>query len=78
MSHIRERPFAGYDDGEGGTMLFFRSCPACRRFVKRDTSVAVGGLGEHMSQPNATCSRCGWVEMDFQGFFGPDEVSHTP
>jgi len=40
---------------------------ACGRFVKPDAEVFVGERGLKPG-PNATCSRCGRVEMLFEGF----------
>jgi ribosomal protein S27AE len=62
-------PYQTYDDKEGGKLLFTRRCPACGRIVKADATVRVNGLGEYVPRPNADCSRCGRVEMAFQGFF---------
>jgi hypothetical protein len=52
---------------EGG-LAFVPVCPKCGRFVKADESVFVNGLGELKKAPNATCSRCGRVEMPCEGF----------
>ena len=55
---------ATYGDG----MTFVPVCPTCGRFVKADDSVTINGLGAYIRKPNATCSRCGRVEMLFEGF----------
>ncbi len=60
-----ESPLIRY--GEEGAM-FARVCPNCNRFVKADNSIILNGLGEYVDRENATCSRCGRVEMPFQGF----------
>lgn len=52
-----------------GGLVFVPVCPSCGRFVKADATVAVNGLGELVPQPNASCSKCGRVEMPFEGFF---------
>lgn len=57
---------------EGG-MLFIPVCPKCGRFVKADDAVTVNGFGEYVSKPNATCSKCGRIEMPFEGFFSDYE-----
>lgn len=49
---------------------FVPVCEKCGRFVKADEKVYFNGLGELVSQPNATCSRCGRTTMIFEGFFG--------
>jgi ribosomal protein S27AE len=60
-------PYKYYGD-DSETMAFVRRCPTCGRIVKADSEVTVNGFGEYVSQPNAECSKCGRVEMDFQGF----------
>ena len=68
-----------YDDvrrivyGEGAT--FIAVCAGahgeygegCGRFVKADRTVRMSDAGL-MPGPNATCKRCGRVEMMFEGF----------
>lgn len=56
-----------------GGAVFVPKC-ACGRYVKPDATVRVGEQGL-ADEPNATCSRCGRVEMYFEGFFGEDELS---
>jgi len=57
----------GAKDEEYGGATFVPVCSQCGRFVKADAvmhfrndTIAPG--------PNATCSRCGRVEMLFEGF----------
>lgn len=58
-----------YDGGqEHGELLFIPVCPDCGRFVKADSSVLINGLGELSKEPNATCSKCGRVNMPFEGY----------
>ena len=58
-----------YGDGasefEGAT--FCPVCPTCGRFVKADGEVTLRGDGQPVGS-NATCSRCGRVEMPFEGY----------
>lgn len=62
-------------EGRTGDLVFLPVCPMCGRFVKADGSVLVNGKGELMLQPNATCSRCGRVEMPYEGYCcGDDEA----
>ena len=60
---------------EGGAM-FVPVCPNCGRFVKADDSVMVNDWLGLAQQQNATCSKCGRVEMPFEGFFDIDETEH--
>jgi len=53
--------------GEGAT--FTRVCPNCGRFVKADDMSAA-----HPEEPNATCKKCGRVEMNFIGFYDCSEL----
>ena len=59
-----------YGDGESeqGRSVFVPVCPNCARFVKADSTVSVDIHGQP-NKPNATCSRCGRVEMLFEGYF---------
>jgi hypothetical protein len=50
---------------EGAT--FIPVYPSCGRFVRADPSVTLRGDGQP-SGPNATCTRCGRVEMPFEGY----------
>ena len=54
--------------GEG--MTFVPICPKCGRFVKADNKVFANGIDEYIEQPNATCSKCGRIEMPFEGYVG--------
>jgi hypothetical protein len=51
-----------------GGATFIPVCPNCSRFVKADSVIHQNGLGELVREPNATCSKCGRVEMPFEGF----------
>jgi hypothetical protein len=55
---------AVYGDG----MMFVPVCPTCGRFVKADESVTVNGFEEYIGKQNATCSKCGRVDMPFEGY----------
>ena len=67
-----ETPSACYEVGDGEGAFFFRVCPKCGRFVKPGI-IHVNGEGQIKSEPNAHCSRCGPVEMEFEGYY-PMEV----
>lgn len=44
-------------------------CPGCARFVKANKVLRTNWLTEDLvSEPNATCSRCGAVQMLLEGF----------
>lgn len=60
-----EGPYQGY----AGGALFTRRCSKCGRVVKADPTITINGLEELVSEDNATCSRCGRVEMNFLGWF---------
>ena len=51
----------------GGGAAFVPVCPDCGRFVKADRTVRLSDAGL-MPGPNATCKKCGRVEMPFEGF----------
>ena len=54
--------------GDGAT--FVPVCETCGRFVKADATILFNGLGELApDKTNATCSKCGRIEMLFEGFY---------
>ncbi len=62
-----------YDCGENGHAIYLPVCPTCRRFVKADDSISTNDEGI-VSKTNATCSKCGRVDMPFEGFFSAREL----
>lgn len=48
--------------------VFIPVCSTCGRFVKADKSVAINESVGLKDQPNATCKKCGRVQMIFEGF----------
>jgi len=64
-TETRRQVYDGHGDGD---LLFLPVCPNCGRYVKADRAVTVNGLGEYVEKPNATCSKCGRIEMPFEGF----------
>ena len=62
-------PMACYGGGDGGEVYcFIRMCGGCGRYVKADGSISFNGLEQYIKQPNATCSKCGRVEMPSIGW----------
>jgi len=60
-----------YGDGDE-LIAFVPVCPTCGRFVAADKSVSVTDAGPQGT--NATCSRCGRVEMPCDGWFSRGEL----
>jgi len=61
-----EGPFQSY----AGGALYARRCPSCGRIVEADESILINGLDEVVDEgSNATCRKCGRVQMDFIGWF---------
>ena len=58
-----------------GDMQFVPVCLFCGRFVKADEKYCYfkNGIDEVKHCDNATCSRCGRVQMPFEGYFGEGE-----
>lgn len=56
-----------YGEGEYDGATFVPVCPKCRRFVKADGVMHFARLTVAPG-PNATCAKCGRVEMPFEGF----------
>ena len=70
MSHeyegTRRIVYGGYD-ADFGQPVFVPVCRTCGRLVKADPDVTVRGDGK-VSEPNATCKKCGRTSMLFEGF----------
>lgn len=62
-----QRVVYGDDGGEYAGATFVRVCPKCGRFVKADDVQRFQG-GTIADEPNATCIKCGRVQMPFEGF----------
>ena len=69
MSHeyegVRRVVYGAGTEYEGAT--FVPVCPNCGRFVKADEGHSFHGTTIEPG-PNATCKKCGRVEMLFEGF----------
>jgi len=63
-----------YNCGGEGVAVFVPVCPTCGRFVKADNSVSFNGLGEIIGT-NATCKRCGPVQMPFEGWYSQEDLT---
>ena len=50
-----------------GDFSFRVICPNCGEPVKADDSIDIGTDGNFINQPNATCVKCGRIEMPFDG-----------
>ena len=68
-----EGRYVTYNCGEYfGDALFIPKCPTCGRFVKADAKLDFSHnmLDDYkFGDTNATCSRCGKVQMPFEGWF---------
>lgn len=62
-----------YDCGEHGIAVFVPVCPKCGRLVKAGESIFVTLLGR-VKSASATCSKCGEIEMPFEGWFHREEL----
>ena len=56
-----------YGEGEYEGATFVPVCPQCGRFVKPDATKRFQAE-TIVDEPDATCSRCGRVQMLFEGF----------
>lgn len=54
-------------------LAFIRLCPNCAKFVKADKEISITGEDQVKHQPNATCAKCGRVEMIFAGWWPADD-----
>ena len=56
-------PTVGYGPVDDCWCIFYRVCPKCGRYVKADER---SKFGEYLHDtPNATCKKCGRVQMPF-------------
>jgi hypothetical protein len=65
MSDYTYESFRRVVYGDGAT--FIPVCPRCGRFVKTPDAITFGYLGQPVG-PTATCSKCGPVDMPFEGY----------
>ena len=60
-------PIVIYGHERDESPMFYRVCPKCGRFVKADDATQIP---EYLQdKPNATCKRCGRVQMPFAGWW---------
>jgi ribosomal protein L32 len=52
--------------------VFVPVCEKCGRYVKADKAIFVNEITGLKDTPNATCSKCGRVQMLFEGFIGDE------
>lgn len=71
MSYYTENTYENFRRvayGEGGA-TFVPVCPNCGRFVRADDIIYENEITGVKKQPNATCSKCGRIEMPFEGYY---------
>ena len=64
-------PVVSYGPFEGDYHFYFRVCPKCGRFVRPDDTAKIPEYQGR--EPNATCKRCGRVQMPFCSWMSWDE-----
>ena len=65
-------PIVAYDSPDGNLQAYYRVCPKCGRFVKADKFTRIPEYqGE---EPNATCKKCGRVQMEFCAWLEIEEA----
>ena len=52
----------------GDSATFIPVCKKCGRFVKADNFINMNGMDQFERVPNATCKKCGRIEMIFEGY----------
>ncbi len=52
-----------------GDAIFIPVCPNCGRFVKADKKVRIREVDGRIMDTNATCKKCGRVNMPFEGYY---------
>lgn len=66
MDYSEKTPITVYGKQGEDSFAYFRVCPRCGRFVKSDDDCKMPAYQK--SDPNATCARCGRVQMPFLGW----------
>lgn len=69
-------PLAIYNNKVFGYYAFARICPKCHRFVKADATTVIPEILK--DAPNATCKKCGRVQMDFYDWITETEDELCP
>lgn len=65
-------PIVVYGREPDESPVFWRVCPKCGRYVRADDK---SKIPEYLHQdPNATCKRCGRVQMPFCGWWSEEEI----
>ena len=64
-------PIVMYGEVDGCYPVFYRVCPKCGRYVKADDA---SRIPEYLGKdPNATCKKCGRVQMPFAAWLTEDD-----
>lgn len=56
-------PTVMYAAVDGCIPVYYRTCPKCGRFIKPDDRTRIPEY--QGDEPNATCKKCGRVQMEF-------------
>lgn len=74
MADYEGTPTIVYGFWDNEFAIYYKVCPKCGRFVKADDTTR---LPEHQgNEPNATCKKCGRVQMPFCTWSSDVEVEH--
>ena len=68
-------PIAIYSNSYFGDYAYIRICPICQRFVKADPTSFIPEILR--DEPNATCKRCGRVQMEFYDWLPEKEEDNA-
>lgn len=70
MYEYENTPIVIYGNERDESPMFYRVCPICGRFVKADDATQIP---EYLrDKPNATCKKCGRVQMPFAGWWSDE------
>ena len=72
LEYGENTPTVAYHAVDDCIPLFYRVCPKCGRYVKADDAVRIPEYAGN--EPNATCKKCGRVQMDFCTWVCDDEL----
>lgn len=71
MEEYENTPIVVYSgDPNDCSPYFYRVCPKCGRFVRADDKIIMSPVSPvEDDRPNATCNKCGRVQMPFGGWY---------
>lgn len=71
LEYGENTPVVAYAPVDGSYPVYYRVCPNCGRYVKADDATRIPEY--QGKEPNATCKKCGRVQMEFAWWYTPED-----